>query len=192
MASKKKASEKVSNEAAENIEAVGQMITVDAKKLSLGLKKTFEGVAMVFDSIGCGEASGITGAVSDYAGAVKEASNNGAEVEEAAEAAEAPKAPKAAEAAEAVEEAKADTVAEEPKEEPKEKPKAEEPKSETVASTVSTVSIDDITKIIVQKIKQNRSNNEKIGAILKSYGLAKVGDLVPTQYEAFLTDLAAI
>ena len=56
----------------------------------------------------------------------------------------------------------------------------------------STVSLDDITKIIVQKIKQNRSNNEKIGSILKTYGVAKVGDLPASKYEAFLTDLSAI
>lgn len=56
----------------------------------------------------------------------------------------------------------------------------------------STVTQDDITKIIVQKIKQNRSNNEKIGAILKIYGAAKVSDLPASKYEAFLTDLSAI
>ena len=58
--------------------------------------------------------------------------------------------------------------------------------------TVSTVTQDDITRIIVQKIKQNRSNNEKIGAILKSYGVAKVSDLPAARYEAFVTDLSAI
>lgn len=56
----------------------------------------------------------------------------------------------------------------------------------------STVTQDDITRIIVQKIKQNRSNNEKIGAILKSYGVAKVSDLPAAKYEAFVTDLSAI
>lgn len=56
----------------------------------------------------------------------------------------------------------------------------------------SAVSLDDITKIIVQKIKQNRSNNAKIGSILKTYGVAKVGDLPASKYEAFLTDLSAI
>ena len=61
--------------------------------------------------------------------------------------------------------------------------------SEEAASTVTQ---DDITRIIVQKIKQNRSNNEKIGAILKSYGVAKVSDLPAARYEAFVTDLSAI
>ena len=57
---------------------------------------------------------------------------------------------------------------------------------------VSAVTQDDITKIIVQKIKQNRSNNEKIGQILKTYGVAKVSELPASNYEAFLTDLSAI
>ncbi len=58
--------------------------------------------------------------------------------------------------------------------------------------TATTVTQDDITRIIVQKIKQNRSNNEKIGSILKSYGVAKVSDLPAAKYEAFVTDLSAI
>ena len=33
---------------------------------------------------------------------------------------------------------------------------------------------------------------EKIGAILKSYGVAKVSDLPAAKYEAFVTDLSAI
>ena len=62
----------------------------------------------------------------------------------------------------------------------------------TEEAPVSTISQDDITKIIVQKIKQNRSNNEKIGAILKTYGVSKVSDLPAAKYEAFVTDLSAI
>ncbi|MBO5570572.1 MAG: hypothetical protein J6A79_16810 [Clostridia bacterium] len=60
------------------------------------------------------------------------------------------------------------------------------------AKPVSTVTADDITKIIVRKIKQDRGNNEKIGAILKTYGAAKVSELPEDKYEAFLTDIAAI
>ena len=59
-------------------------------------------------------------------------------------------------------------------------------------TSVVSITQDDITKIIVQKIKQNRSNNEKIGAILKTYGVAKVSDLPASRYEAFVTDLSAI
>ena len=56
----------------------------------------------------------------------------------------------------------------------------------------STVTQDDITKIIVQKLKKDRTNNEKIGAILKTYGVAKVSELPAEKYEAFLTDLSQL
>ena len=44
----------------------------------------------------------------------------------------------------------------------------------------------------MQKIKKNRSNSEKIGAILKTYGAAKVSELSPDKYEAFLTDVSQL
>ena len=74
---------------------------------------------------------------------------------------------------------------EQSKEQKKEK-KAEKPQS------ASTVTADDITKIIVQKIKQNRSNSEKIGSILKTCGAAKVSELSADKYEAFLTDVSQL
>ena len=55
-----------------------------------------------------------------------------------------------------------------------------------------TVTADDITKVIVRKIKQDRSNNEKIASILKTYGVAKVSDLPTGKYEAFLTDISQL
>lgn len=55
-----------------------------------------------------------------------------------------------------------------------------------------SVTQDDITKIIVQKLKKDRSNNEKIGAILKTYGVVKVSELSTEKYEAFLTDLSQL
>lgn len=68
----------------------------------------------------------------------------------------------------------------------------EQPKKEEKAQPASTVTADDITKIIVQKIKQNRSNSEKIGSILKTYGAVKVSELSADQYEAFLTDVSQL
>lgn len=57
---------------------------------------------------------------------------------------------------------------------------------------ISTITADDLTKIIVQKIKQNRSNSEKIGVILKTYGAAKVSELPSDKYEAFITDVSQL
>ena len=57
---------------------------------------------------------------------------------------------------------------------------------------VPSVSMDDVTKIIVQKIKQDRSNTQTIRQILRKYGTEKVSELKPAKYEAFLTDIAVL
>ncbi|MGO5026886.1 hypothetical protein ACTQ3O_11755 [Mediterraneibacter faecis] len=51
---------------------------------------------------------------------------------------------------------------------------------------------DDITSVIVAKIKQKRSNNEKIGQLLKAYGVDALSDLPAEKYEAFLTDISQL
>ena len=76
-----------------------------------------------------------------------------------------------------------------PQEEQKNEP--QESKGNTEKSAVS-VTPNDITRIIVRKIKQNKENNDKILMILKAYGVERVSDLKPEQYEAFVTDLAAL
>jgi len=89
-------------------------------------------------------------------------------------------------------EPQAETKAEQkktPQEEQKNEP--QESKGNTEKSAVS-VTPNDITRIIVRKIKQNKENNEKILMILKTYGVEKVSDLKPEKYEAFVTDLAAL
>ena len=70
--------------------------------------------------------------------------------------------------------------------------KKPEEKPQKSSSTVRPITTDDITKIIVRKIKQNKANNERIGLVLKTYGVERVSDLKPEQYEAFITDLAAL
>ena len=80
-----------------------------------------------------------------------------------------------------------DTEPEQPKQETQPKPQ-----KKAKPEQASTVTADDITKIIVQKIKKDRSNSEKIGAILKTYGAAKVSELSPDKYEAFLTDVSQL
>lgn len=51
---------------------------------------------------------------------------------------------------------------------------------------------DDITSVIVAKIKQKRSNNEKIGQLLKAYGVGALSDLPAEKYEAFLTGISQL
>ena len=85
------------------------------------------------------------------------------------------------------EETVSETAAEQPKAEKSTEKTANPKRPEKPAITQ-----DDITKIIVRKLKQNRSNNTKIGAILKAHGVARVSDLPESKYEAFLTDLSQI
>ena len=54
------------------------------------------------------------------------------------------------------------------------------------------ISLDDLTKIIVRKLKQDRANNGKIEAILKSYGVERVCELPQEKYESFITDVATL
>ena len=70
--------------------------------------------------------------------------------------------------------------------------KMPEEKPQKSGSTARPITTDDITKIIVRKIKQNKANNERSGLVLKTYGVERVSDLKPEQYEAFITDLAAL
>lgn len=167
---------------AETVETIASnVIAVDARRLSQGLKMTFEGMAMVFDSIGVDVAVPTVKAddvktevkadtaSAEKAGGVEETKLEEHNVAPDAEVQNTATKAETEDAAEAQSEAQPDA-----------------------SELVSTVSLDDITKIIVQKIKQNRSNNEKIGSILKTYGVAKVGELPVSKYEAFLTDLSAI
>ena len=54
------------------------------------------------------------------------------------------------------------------------------------------ISKDDITSVIVAKIKQKRSNNEKIGQLLKAYGVGQLSELPAAKYEAFLADISQL
>ena len=42
------------------------------------------------------------------------------------------------------------------------------------------------------KIKQKRSNNEKIAQLLKAYGVGAQSDLPAEKYEAVLTDISML
>lgn len=80
------------------------------------------------------------------------------------------------------------------KEEPPDKP-TEPPAEISTAQQKPRVPIltkDDITSVIVAKIKQKRSNNEKIGQLLKAYGVGALSDLPAEKYEAFLTDISQL
>lgn len=70
-------------------------------------------------------------------------------------------------------------------------PAEAEPQDEPKAAAV-TITRDDLTAVIVGKIKKKRSNNEKIGQLLKAYGCKELSTLPPEKYEAFLTDISQL
>ena len=76
--------------------------------------------------------------------------------------------------------------AEPPKEQQKKKASAKKQEQP------SELTADDLIRVVTQKIKTDRSNKEKVLSLLKSYGAAKVSDVPPDKYEAFLTDLSQL
>lgn len=149
--------------------ATAEPIPVDAKKLIDGLGTIFGGVIQLLAAMEPGMAKELADMAIN--GVPKEKASENFDPDDFEEILAADDAPWATEA--------------QPKKEEKQK-KAEKPQP------ASTVTADGITKIIVQKIKQNRGNSEKIGSILKTYGAAKVSELSADKYEAFLTDVSQL
>ena len=81
-----------------------------------------------------------------------------------------------------------DTPTEEPTPKP-EKPKKSKAKKQEQHTELTA---DDLIKVVTGKIKQNRANKDKVLALLKSYGAAKVSDIPQDKYEAFLTDVSQL
>ena len=156
-----------------NEKNINSMVLVDAELLSQGLKTAFTGIAMVFDSLGASGAADEIKAAQEVheaqtAPAASAASQVSSEEEESEEAEDLPFDP-----------------------EPEEPDKPAKP-ADDKAVPAPSVTIDDITKVIVAKIKKKRDNNARIGALLKSYGVEKVSSLPPEKYEAFLTDISEL
>ena len=157
-------------------------VTVSWHKMTDGIGLVFAGVLSMLEALDAGTARDIMNFVNQGSVGKKEGEANDAEdtgagtVDGDAGADDAPVADTAPAVAE-------ETDISAPQEETAETKEQE---------TTSCITQDDITKIIVQKLKMDRSNNEKIGAILKTYGVAKVSELPAEKYEAFLTDLSQL
>lgn len=68
----------------------------------------------------------------------------------------------------------------------------DKPAAKAETQSAVTITKDEITAVIVAKIKKKRDNNEKIGQLLKTYGVAQLSDLSAEKYEAFLADVSQI
>lgn len=159
-----------------NADAVGT-IAVNALKLSRGLKTTFEGIALVFDSLGAG--SEFQESLSSAQGAPEAAPKRDSPNESAVR--EQPPKQTQSQGTQPTEPALA--APPEP---------AAPPDPAPAPASASSLTLDDITKVIVSKIKQDRSNNAKIEKLVQSFGVQSVKAIPPEKYEAFMTELAAV
>ena len=150
-------------------------ITVDAKKLIDGLGTIFGGVIQLLNSMEPGMAQQLADMAIN--GVPKPAADTAPEnlnIDEFEELLSADDLPW-------------DT---EPEEKPKEQPKKKAPAKKQ--EPASELTADDLIKVVTGKIKQNRTNKDKVLALLKSYGAAKVSDIPQDKYEAFLTDVSQL
>ena len=165
------------------------VIPVDAERLNQSLKTVFLGVAGVFDSLGQtkGQAAEAQKQAVDAVSRMT-ADSTAESVDSPTPAAETDfPDPYASETP------PWDSAEAEPEDEPPCEPvlKAMKPSPAPLAPT-PTLTIDDVTRTVAKKIQANRKNTEKIGKLVKAYGLESLKQLPPEKYEAFMTDLAQI
>ena len=151
-------------------------VTVSMKKLIAGVGTMFAGVLQMLEALEPQAAKQLMDRVAQDAEAEQGASNATVSAQEETE----PVNETEATAEQADEEEQAVRV------------KGEVRDPAPASDQTQTVTVDDITKIIVRKVKQDRTNNEKIGSILKTYGVARVSELPAAKYEAFLTDISQL
>ena len=157
-------------------------VSVDVSKLTQGISLVFTGVVKMLEAL---ESANVSIALNPVASLLNDTSVE--PITENAKKTDDATGEHNAATGEAADEPTNEpiTVLDVPQKKPGEKPQKS-------GSTARPITTDDITKIIVRKIKQNKANNERIGLVLKTYGVERVSDLKPEQYEAFITDLAAL
>lgn len=164
------------------------MTMVDIRRLAMGLKLTFDGIGLIFDSIGADKQLKFSpGLERLFRGIeIKEVPDDEEDYEDGEEAKDDAETDGSSDVPvpdnnNSADDAQADEV--------KQPGKTDISAQKTPENDITQ---DDITKIIVQKIKQDRTNNEKISAILKTYDVSKVSELPASKYESFITDISAI
>ena len=174
-------------------------ILVSPQKLSQGLTRTFEGISIIFASLG----SKLD--VTDLNGRVTQIAEDKATAKETETVTVTAKQATAEsiKSTESVEKAEKSTQSEQT--ETSEHAQAQSPEPATASKsaeqteqvepsepTKSSITLDDITKVIVEKIKQDRGNREKIEAIVHEYGVSVISQLAEANYEAFMAELASL
>ena len=172
-------------------------ILVNPQKLSQGLTRTFEGISIIFASLGSKlDVTDLNGRVTQIAeekATAKETETGTVTAKEATV-----KSIKSTESIEKTEQSPQSEQNETSKQaqstEPAtaSKPTEHVEPSEPSEPAKSSITLDDITKVIVEKIKQDRGNRERIEAIVHEYGVSVISQLDEANYEAFLAELASL
>lgn len=188
-------------DAAESIEAAGVNITtpVDAEAIKKavtdfqeGMQMVLRGYSRVFSALagmepGVTNTSTVPGDSTEDSISIDAASTPDAEKQE--------KTPeKAPEKTPEKTPEKASAAPEETKPSKKTKKPATESKEENAQNqdASSTISYDDLKRVVIAKIEQKQENNQKIGELVKKYDVKNIGELDAKQREAFMSELAAI
>ena len=198
--------DEVNGDGLDKLERNVHAILIDAHKLSRGLKKTFEGISIIFDSLGINnEGLLMPTSLAPSASSVGTAdtANTAASGNDAQTTIEVSGGKKLNEAEqsensgtlEAVEQVEQPAQVKEVAQAAQAEGTEETPEVSEVSEAEeanSSITYDDITKIIVEKIKQDTANNKKIEAIVNNYGVSMVSQLPKSKYEAFMAELASL
>ena len=164
------------NESHENHDA--HSILVNPQKLSQGLTRTFEGISIIFESLGSKldvlDVTDLAGQVTEKTATAKQGTTESAETVEKTEQSAQSKQAKISEQTQSPE------------------PTESSESSESSEPAKSSITIDDITKVVVEKLKQDRENDNKIGTIVHSYGVSAISQIPESKYEAFLAEIASL
>ena len=171
-------------------------ILVNPQKLSQGLTRTFEGISIIFASLGSKlDVTDLNGQVTQIAedkATAKETETVTVTAKQAtAESIKSTESVEKAEKSTQSEQTEISEHAQAQSPEPATASKSAE-QTEQAEPTKSSITLDDITKVIVEKIKQDRGNRERIEAIVHEYGVSVISQLDEANYEAFLAELASL
>ena len=173
-------------------------ILVNPQKLSQGLTRTFEGISIIFASLGSKlDVTDLNGQVTQIAEEKATATETGTVTakEATVEPIKSTESVEKAEKSTQSEQTETSEQAQSPEPATASKPTEQAEQVEQVEPsepTKSSMTLDDITKVIVEKIKQDRGNRERIEAIVHEYGVSVISQLDEANYEAFLAELASL
>ena len=168
-------------------------ILVNPQKLSQGLTRTFEGISIIFASLGSKlDVTDLNGQVTQIAEEKATATETVTAKEAAVEAIKSTESIGKTEQSTQSEQTETSEQAQSPEPATASKPTEQAEQVEPSEPTKSSITLDDITKVIVEKIKQDRGNRERIEAIVHEYGVSVISQLDEANYEAFLAELASL